>query len=65
MPKFNLLDEPWIPVLKDGKVEEVGIAEALKEAHTITRIETPSPLEEAALYRLLLAILYRIKNAKG
>ncbi|BCW93363.1 MAG: CRISPR-associated protein CasA/Cse1 [Thermoanaerobaculum sp.] len=59
MPKFNLLDEPWIPVFKDGKVTEVGLAAALLEAHTIERIEVASPLEEAALHRLLLAVLYR------
>uniref|UniRef100_A0A7C2G7N7 Type I-E CRISPR-associated protein Cse1/CasA n=1 Tax=Thermus islandicus TaxID=540988 RepID=A0A7C2G7N7_9DEIN len=56
---FNLVEEPWIPVLKDGRVVEVGIGEALLRAHELTRIETPSPLEEAALYRLLLAALHR------
>lgn len=59
MAKFNLLEEPWIPVLKEDKVVEVGLGEALTRAHTIMRIETPSPLEEAALHRLLLAVLYR------
>lgn len=57
--KFNLLEEPWIPVLRGGQVEEVGLEEALLRAPEIARIETPSPLEEAALYRLLLAILHR------
>lgn len=57
--KFNLLEEPWIPVLRGERVKEVSLAEALLEAHTITRIETPSPLEEAALHRLLLAVLHR------
>lgn len=59
MAKFNLIDEPWIPVLKGGRVVEVGIGEALLRAHEFTRIETPSPLEEAALHRLLLAVLHR------
>lgn len=58
-PKFNLVEEPWIPVLWDGRVVEVGIREALLKAHELTRIETPSPLEEVALYRLLLAVLHR------
>jgi CRISPR system Cascade subunit CasA len=57
--KFNLVEEPWIPVLREGRVEEVGLREALLQAHTITRIETPSPLEEAALHRLPLAVLHR------
>ncbi len=59
MKKFNLIDEPWIPVLKDERVVEVGIGEALLQAHEFTRIETPSPLEEAALHRPLLAVLHR------
>ncbi|WP_353513483.1 type I-E CRISPR-associated protein Cse1/CasA [Thermus sp. LT1-2-5] len=59
MEKFNLLEEPWIPVLKDGQVYQVSLGEALLEAHTIARIETASPLEEAALHRLLLALLHR------
>ncbi len=59
MAKFNLLEEPWIPVLREGRVEEVGLEEALLKAPEIVRIETPSPLEEAALYRLLLAVLHR------
>jgi len=57
--KFNLVEEPWIPVLREGRVEEVGLREALLQAHTITRIETPSPLEEAVLHRLPLAVLHR------
>jgi CRISPR system Cascade subunit CasA len=57
--KFNLIDKPWIPVLRHGRVQEVGIAEALMDAHNIERIETASPLEEVALHRLLLAILHR------
>ena len=59
MKKFSLLEEPWIPVLREGRVEEVGLREALLQARTITRIETPSPLEEAALHRILLAVLHR------
>lgn len=59
MSKFNLLEEPWIPVMKDRQVREVGVGQALLEAHAIERIEAPSPLEEAALHRLLLAVLYR------
>ncbi|WP_199489951.1 type I-E CRISPR-associated protein Cse1/CasA [Meiothermus sp. QL-1] len=59
MAKFNLLEEPWIPVLEGGQVREVSLREALFRATSIERIETPSPLEEAALHRLLLAVLYR------
>ena len=59
LAKFNLIEEAWIPVLRDGRVVEVGLKEALLQAQEIARIESPSPLEEAALHRLLLAVLYR------
>jgi CRISPR system Cascade subunit CasA len=59
MKKFSLLHEPWIPVLRAGRVEELGVEQALLKAHEIVRIETPSPLEETALHRLLLAVLHR------
>lgn len=59
MAKFNLIEEPWIPVRKKGEILEVSLGEALLEAHVIERIETFSPLEEAVLHRLLLAVLYR------
>lgn len=62
--KFNLLEDPWIPVLRDGQVREVGLGEVLLEAHTVERIETPSPLEEASLHRLLLAVLYRAQPVR-
>jgi CRISPR system Cascade subunit CasA len=58
LAKFNLLEEPWIPVLRGEKVVEVGLREALLRPD-LGPIETPSPLEEAALYRLLLAVLHR------
>lgn len=59
MAKFNLLEEPWIPVLQEGRVMEASIREALLNASDIVRIETPHPLEEVALHRLLLAVLHR------
>ncbi|WP_105317431.1 type I-E CRISPR-associated protein Cse1/CasA [Thermus tenuipuniceus] len=59
MAKFNLLEEPWIPVREGGRVREVSLRDALVRAPAIERIDTPSPLEEAALHRLLLAVLYR------
>lgn len=60
MSHFNLIDEPWIPVrFSDGKREEFGIRETLLRAKEIAVIEDPSPLVVAALYRFLLAVLYR------
>jgi CRISPR type I-E-associated protein CasA/Cse1 len=55
---FNLIDEPWIPVLwRDGKPERVGIRKALTEAGKIRQIAASNPLDNVALLRFLLAVL--------
>lgn len=60
MSRFNLIDEPWIPVrFPDGRREELGIRDTLLRSKEITAIEDPSPLVVAALHRFLLAVLYR------
>lgn len=67
MPSFDLLTEPWIPVLDAGTglrtapdarvaLREVGLREALLRAHEIREVYTDSPLETIALNRLLLAL---------
>ena len=58
-PRYNLLDEPWIPVKKGGRTVSVGLREALLHAPEIEELALASPLEEAALLRLLLALLHR------
>ncbi len=58
-PRYNLLDEPWIPVRKGGATTMVGLKEALLWAHEIEALALASPLEEAALTRLMLAVLHR------
>ena len=59
-PSFNLIDEPWIPVLwQDGSRSELGIRETLLQADRIAEIQDASPLVVAALHRFLLAVLYR------
>ncbi|MEF3192826.1 MAG: type I-E CRISPR-associated protein Cse1/CasA [Halothiobacillaceae bacterium] len=60
MSRFNLIDEPWIPVrFPDGTRGELGIRDTLLRAKDITAIEDPSPLVVASLHRFLLAVLYR------
>ena len=55
---FNLLDVPWIRVrFTDGRLGEVSVRQALAEAHQISRIAGELPTQDAALLRLLLAIL--------
>jgi len=60
MSRFNLIDEPWIPVrYQGGHLGELGIRDTLLRSKEITVIEDPSPLVVAALHRFLLAVLYR------
>jgi CRISPR system Cascade subunit CasA len=58
MTSFNLIDQPFIPVSAHGTAREVGIREALLDAHTISEVQATSPLETAALMRLLLCIAH-------
>ncbi|HWP39712.1 MAG TPA: type I-E CRISPR-associated protein Cse1/CasA [Tepidisphaeraceae bacterium] len=54
---FNLVDEPWIPVLySDGRFERVGIKAALTEAGKIRQIAASNPMDHVALLRFLLAV---------
>lgn len=73
MSRFNLIDEPWIPVrFPDGTRAELNLRDTLLRAKDIAVIEDASPLVVAALHRFLLAVLYRalegptdIDQAKG
>ncbi len=57
---FNLTTEPWIPVRNlEDRLELLSLEDALLRAHTLHRIEDPSPLVVASLHRLLLTVLHR------
>jgi len=57
--EFNLVVENWIPVLyADGNWCRVGIRKALEDAHLIRQIAASNPMDNIALLRFLLAILY-------
>ena len=57
---LNLLDEPWLPVVRtDGTPGEVGIRDALVDGQHIRSLVGETPLQTAALHRLLLAVLHR------
>lgn len=57
-PTFNVLDEPWIPVIRaDGSSDELGIRQCLEQAHELREIRDPSPIIEFGLYRLLVAFI--------
>lgn len=54
---FNLLDEPWIPVvLTGGSAGEVSIRDAFARAEGIQRISAELPTQSFAILRVLLAI---------
>ena len=60
---FNLVTEPWIPVLyADGRWERVGIRKALTDAGQIRQIAASNPMDRVSLIRFLLAILYWCKG---
>lgn len=59
-PPFSLLSEQWIPVLDtEGNSQLIGLRELILHAERYARIDAPSPLTTIALYRLVLAVLYR------
>lgn len=61
---YNLLDEPWIPVLRtNGRVNRVGIRAALTEAKNIRQIVASSPMDRFAILRFLLAMKYWCEGA--
>lgn len=63
---FNLINEPWIPCLaSDGKHRELGIRDVLQEAQQLGEIRGDTPLETAAMHRLLLALLHRVFGPDG
>ncbi|NYE95732.1 CRISPR system Cascade subunit CasA [Psychromicrobium silvestre] len=57
---FNLIDQPWVQVrYLDGKVAEVSLTQAFHEAEKIAQLVGELPTQGFAIFRLLLAILYR------
>ena len=60
IPRFNLLDEPWLPVrLTDGRVLDVSLLEAFERAGEIAALAETAPPSLIAQYRLLLVLTHR------
>jgi CRISPR system Cascade subunit CasA len=59
---FNLIDERWIPCIRaeDGQTITLSLRDTLAQSHTLYDIAGDTPLQTAALYRLLIAILLRV-----
>lgn len=67
MNSFNVIADPWIPVLKDDMTSLYSVRDVLKYAPDIKCIVSPGslPSEECAIYRFLFALLtdaYQIEN---
>jgi len=56
---YNLLDEPWIPVVDtiSGTIEELGIIDVLARSASLAGISDPSPAFEFGMYRFLEAFI--------
>lgn len=58
MATFDVLRQPWIPVVeKSGGTEELGIIPLLVRAHELSAIEDPSPVVQFGLHRVLIAFV--------
>lgn len=59
--EFNLLEEPWIRVLKpDCTVQEVSLTDALLRAHEFQDLAGELPTQDVAVLRLMLAVLQTV-----
>lgn len=57
--EFNLLNEPWIFVMRlDGTLEEVSLRTLFKNASEFRNLAGELPAQDIAILRLLLAILH-------
>jgi CRISPR system Cascade subunit CasA len=56
MKSFDLLDQPFLPVIRNNEYAEISLYDMLHEAHTIERIDGGNPVVTASLYRLCLAL---------
>jgi CRISPR system Cascade subunit CasA len=54
MVEFNLLTEPWVPLVREGLRVEVGLREAILDAHGFDGFAVDDPLEAVAVFRQVL-----------
>jgi CRISPR system Cascade subunit CasA len=60
MMTFNLIDQPWIPVVsQDWRQREVSLTELFSTWEGLREIQADNPPTTLAIYRFLLAILHR------
>lgn len=59
---FNLVTEPWIPVLANGKHESYSLETLFDQPTSIRQLDIADPLERVSIMRLLLAIMYAARQ---
>jgi CRISPR system Cascade subunit CasA len=57
---YNLLDEPWLPVVSGPRSASVGIREFFTNAHDFDDLAVPVPPAASGLWRILYAIGARV-----
>ena len=56
-PRFNLVDEAWIPVrLKTGEVAELSLHDFFKRVYEIDRTQSDNPLTDVAILGVVLIL---------
>ena len=64
-PHFNLLDEPFIPVVYTDNTEgTLSLKGVFAEAHRVKYLDYDSDVYSTAVIRLLLAVMYRAYNTE-
>ena len=59
--EFNLIDEPWIRVIDNNcELKEVSLKDVLLNAHKYTSLSGELPTQDAAVMRIILAVLYAV-----
>ena len=68
-PRFDLAREPWVPVVwadpPADAPERLGLRGLLVLAHRVREVMAPSPLQTAAVYRLLQALFLGVEPESG
>jgi CRISPR system Cascade subunit CasA len=57
-PRFDLVHDPWIPVVTGGQVCQVSLRDCLVHAHEIDALAAAAPLEFVAVLRQVLLPVY-------
>jgi len=59
-PRYDLLEQPWLPVRHGAETEMVGLRDLFRRAHEFEDLAVPVPPAAAGLQRILCAITARV-----